>query len=236
MVAGARRHAGWLWLMNVEVVQARDPNELARAARRAAEALAAGGLVVHPTETVYGLGGDGSVENNTLIAQVKRRNLGQPLIVLTPDIETARATYRRLEWPEAADKLAKKLWPGPLTIVVRCEGAPAGLIGAGGGLALRVSPNEIVRTILRVWKRPMTSTSANFSGQEPARSVTAALELFAGRVDLLKDERPVVALDAGPIPETRPSTIVSFVQTPPRLLREGPVSRAQLLTCLPDLE
>lgn len=222
--------------MKIEVVQARDPTEFAAAARRAADALAVGGLVVHPTETVYGLGGDGSIENNTLIARVKRRQLGQPLIVLTPDVETARSTYRRLEWPKAAEKLAQKFWPGPLTLVVRCEGAPAGLIGAGGGLALRVSPNEIVTMMLRTWKKPMTSTSANFSGQEPARSLTAALELFAGRVDLLKDERPAVALDAGPIPETRPSTIVSFVQGPPRLLREGPITRAQLLTCVPDLK
>ncbi len=222
--------------MNIEVVAARDPSELARAARRAVDALAAGGLVVHPTETVYGLGGDGSIENNTLIAQVKRRQLGQPLIVLTPDLDTARSTYQRLEWPKAADKLVTKFWPGPLTVVVRCEGAPAGLIGAGGGLALRVSPNEIVTMILRVWKRPMTSTSANFSGQQPARSLTAALELFAGRADLLKEERPVVALDAGAIPETRPSTIVSFVQSPPRLLREGPIKRAQLRTYVPDLE
>lgn len=222
--------------MKVEVIRARAPTDLGHAARRAAEALAAGGLVIHPTETVYGLGGDGSIENNTLIAMVKRRQLGQPLIVLTPDVATARAAYPKLEWPAAADKLAKKIWPAALTIVVRCEGAPAGLIGAGGGLALRVSPNETVKTILRVWKRPMTSTSANFSGSEPARSVKAALELFAERIDLVKEERPVVALDAGPLPEMRPSTIVSFVHKPPRLLREGPVTRAQLLTCLPDLE
>lgn len=222
--------------MKIEVVQARDPNELAAAARRAADALAVGGLVIHPTETVYGLGGDGSIENNTLIARVKRRQLGQPLIVLTPDVETVRGMYRRLEWPKAAEKLAQKFWPGPLTLVVRCEDAPAGLIGAGGGLALRVSPNEMVTMILRTWKKTMTSTSANFSGQEPARSLTAALELFAGRVDLLQDERPAVALDAGPIPETRPSTIVSFVQGPPRVLREGPITRAQLLACVPDLK
>ncbi len=222
--------------MKIEVVQAREPTELAAAARRASDALAGGGLVVHPTETVYGLGGDGSTESNALIARVKRRQLGQPLIVLTPDVETVRATYRRLEWPKAAEKLAQKFWPGPLTLVVRCEGAPAGLIGAGGGLALRVSPNEIVTMILRAWKKPMTSTSANFSGQDPARSLTAALELFSGRVDLLQDERPAVALDAGPIPESRPSTIVSFVQGPPRMLREGPITRAQLLACVPDLK
>ncbi len=82
----------------------------------------------------------------------------------------------------------------------------------------------------------MTSTSANFSGSDPARSMKASLELFAQRMDLLKEERPVIALDAGTIPERRPSTIVSFIHTPPRLLREGPVTRAQLLTCLPDLE
>ncbi len=222
--------------MRVEVIRARQPQGRLQAARRAGEVLAAGGLVVHPTETVYGLGGDGSAENNALIARVKRRQLGQPLIVLAPDIETVRAAFPQLQWPAAADELARELWPAALTLVVRCEGAPPGLVGPGGGLAVRVSPDPTVAAILGVWRRLMTSTSANFSRREPARTLEAALELFRERVDLAAEDRPVVAIDAGPTLSDQPSTIVSFVDSPPRLLREGPISRSQILTWLPDLE
>lgn len=74
----------------------------------------------------------------------------------------------------------------------------------------------------------MTSSSANLAGRDPARTLEDALEVFSGRDDLNDVDRRVVALDAGMTRGTGPSTIVSFVESPPRLLREGPVSRGEL--------
>lgn len=221
--------------MQVEVIHARGAAELELAARRAAEVLAAGGLVVHPTETVYGIGGDGSAENNALISRVKRREPVQPLILLTPDLQALRAALPDLEWPPEAEELARCFWPGPLTLVVRCPGAPAGLVGPGGGVAVRISPDPAVNAILAHWCRPMTSTSANLTGRKPARTVGRALEVFAGRSDLDEMQGAVLAVDAGTTQGAQPSTIVSLVEWPPRLIREGPVGREAITRYVPQL-
>ncbi|UCC84635.1 MAG: L-threonylcarbamoyladenylate synthase [Gemmatimonadota bacterium] len=221
--------------MEVQVVPARGGADLERAASIAAQVLGEGGLVVHPTETVYGIGGDGSAANNRLIARVKRREADQPLLLLVPHLEALRASFPGLEWPVGAAELANSFWPGPLTIVVRCPGSPDGLRGPGDGLAVRVSPDPTVAALLAAWGRPMTSSSANLAGREPARTLESALEVFSEREDLEKIERPVLALDAGATRGTLPSTIVSFVVSPPRLLREGAVSRQEVEARLAEL-
>ncbi len=221
--------------MQVELLPARDPVARDRAGTRAAEVLASGGLVVHPTETVYGIGGDGSAENNALIARVKRRPRMQPLILLTPDLEALRAMLGELDWPEGAERLAQRFWPGPLTLVLRCRAAPAGLAGPGGGIAVRISSDPTVSAVLSRWRRPMTSSSANLAGKTPARTVDDALRIFADREDLADSDRAALALDGGRTWGDRPSTIVSFIGSSPRLVREGPVSRADLAAWLPDL-
>jgi L-threonylcarbamoyladenylate synthase len=222
--------------MEVQVIPARGGAALERAASIAAEVLGEGGLVVHPTETIYGIGGDGSAANNHLIARVKRREPDQPLLLLVPNLEALRTSFSGLEWPEEAEELASSFWPGPLTIVVRCPLAPDGLSGPGGGLAVRMSPDPTITTLLDVWGHPMTSSSANLTGKEPARTLECALEMFSGRNDLNDIDRRVVALDAGMTRGTRPSTIVSFVESAPRLLREGPVSRQEVEAWLPELQ
>jgi L-threonylcarbamoyladenylate synthase len=222
--------------MEVRVIPTQSDADFERAASVAAETLREGGLVVHPTETVYGIGGDGSAANNRLITRVKRREHIQPLLLLAPGLEALRDSFPELEWPEGAERLARRFWPGPLTVVVRCTGAPEGLLGPGDGLAVRVSPDPAAAALLAVWGRPMTSTSANLAGREPARTLEGALEVFAGRTDLDDIDGPVVALDAGTTRGTLPSTIVSFVESPPRLVREGPVSRREVEALLPELE
>jgi len=221
--------------VQVEVVQARSAAEMERAARRASEVLGAGGLVVHPTETVYGIGGDGSAENNALISRVKLRERAQPLILLTPDLQALQDGLPGIEWTPEAEELARTFWPGPLTLVVRCAGAPAGLVGPGGGVAVRISPDPVVKAILARWCRPMTSTSANLTGREPARTAEQALEVFAGRGDLNEVQPPLLAVDAGTTQGEQPSTIVSLVEWPPRLIREGPVSRQEIARRVPEL-
>ena len=73
--------------IQLEWVSALEEGQLAGVARRATEVLRAGGIVLHPTETVYGLGGDGSALNNALIARIKRRDPTRPLILLTPELD-----------------------------------------------------------------------------------------------------------------------------------------------------
>jgi L-threonylcarbamoyladenylate synthase len=123
-----------------------------------------------------------------------------------------------------------------LTLIVRCPEAPDGLVGEGDGLAVRVSPNPTVAALLANWGRPLTSTSANLTGHDPAGTVEEALHLFRERDDLADFDRPVVALDTGVAEGTLASTIVNFIESPPRLIREGPISRSEIEDYLPELE
>jgi tRNA A37 threonylcarbamoyladenosine synthetase subunit TsaC/SUA5/YrdC len=91
-----------------------------------------------------------------------------------------------------------------------------------------VSPDPTVAAIMRRWSKPMTSTSANLAGCEAPRTLEQALQVFAGREDLADIAEPILAIDAGTTKGTTPSTIVSFVESPPELLREGLVTLEQL--------
>lgn len=215
--------------MRIERVGATAPGGWERAARAAAETLAAGGLVVHPTETVYGLGGDGGAGSNALVARVKGREEGRGLILLVEGVESARALLPGLEWPEEARALAARFWPGPLSIVVPCRDAPAGLAGPGGGVALRATPDPVARAILRAWGRPFTSTSANRTGAPPARTADDAAHLLEERGDLndLAGLR-ICVVDGGPRPDAPPSTVVDLVGPRARVVRDGPIAAAEI--------
>lgn len=223
-------------MLEIVVAKARTEGEREAAAQRAATVLGAGGVVIHPTETVYGIGGDGSAENNALVSRLKRRAAAQPLILLALSVEAAQEFLPRLDWPAALLPVAQRFWPGALTVIVPCQEAPEGLRGPGGGVALRVTPDPMVRAILRVWGRPMTSTSANLTGAAPARNLRSALRLLERRDDLDDVRVPALGIDAGPSAGERPSTIVSFLESSPRLVREGPVTRGELARWIDDLK
>lgn len=231
-------------VVKVEMRVARSPQGVQSAARRAAEVLRAGGLVIHPTETVYGIGGDASAASNDLIASLKkRRGSERPLILLTLDLAAVAALVEGLEWPDEAAALAERFWPGPLTLVVSCTGAPRGLQGAGaragaqaeGGIALRVTSDPCVRAILEEWEGPITSTSANLAGRRPARTVEDAAAMFEARLAAVGGAEPALFIDAGETPGAEGSTIVSFVGAPPRLLRAGPISLRELKEVTPQI-
>ncbi len=227
-------------MVKVEMRVARSPQGVQSAARRAAEVLRAGGLVIHPTETVYGIGGDASAASNDLIASLKkRRGSERPLILLTLDLAAVAALVEGLEWPDEAAALAERFWPGPLTLVVSCTGAPRGLPGGGagaeGGIALRVTSDPCVRAILEEWEGPMTSTSANLAGRRPARTVEDAAAMFEARLAAVGGAEPALFIDAGETPGAEGSTIVSLVGAPPRLLRAGPISLRELKEVTPQI-
>lgn len=215
--------------MRVERVAALDPAGVARAAGRAAAALRAGGLVVHPTETVYGLGGDASARSNALVARLKGREGERGLILLVSSVESARALLPGLRWSEAAQTLAERFWPGPLSIVVPCRDAPAGLAGPGGGVALRATPDPVARAILAAWGAPVTSTSANRTGEPPSRTAEEAARLVEGQAG---DDDVVCVVDAGPRTEAAPSTVVSLMGPAPRVWREGPIPADEVVRAL----
>jgi L-threonylcarbamoyladenylate synthase len=199
--------------------------ELARAdaaaVERAARLLRDGALVAFPTETVYGLGADAtSAAAVERIYRAKGRPSFNPLIAHVADLDAALA---EAALPEAAIRLAKALWPGPLTLVAPraatgsvCDLACAGL----SSVALRVPSAPVALALIRAAGRPIAAPSANRSGHVSPVTAAHVIEDLDGAVDLV--------LDGGRAERGVESTILSFVGATPRLLRPGAVARETL--------
>lgn len=192
-----------------------------QAAARAADVLRDGGLVVLPTDTVYGLAADAFDRLATgRIASVKGRDRRVPLPVfvrspkqligLTPSV------------PDEAERLMAAYWPGPLTLVLRAEAGMRWDLGdSAGTIAVRMPLDELALAVVRA-VGPLAVTSASRTGQAPPTTVEAAREQLGDSVDLY--------LDGGARPERAAvSTIVDLSGAEPRILRSGALPDAQVL-------
>lgn len=175
--------------------------------------------VVFPTDTVYGVGvmpfDEPAIER---LYTVKGRptSKGIPILLADPDdlIVVAGSI------PPMARVLINRFWPGPLTLIVpRATGLPAAL-SPNENIAVRVPDHEVARALIREAGGAVATSSANLSGQDPARTGEAALAALNGLV--------AAVLDDGPAPGERPSTIVDCTTPLPAIVREGPLSAADL--------
>lgn len=207
-----------------------DDAEQRAAVPRIAEHLRGGGLLLYPTETVFGLGG--LVEPDALdrLASLKTRDETRPFLLLVSD----RAQVPGLDWNDAARRLADALWPGPVTLVLASmPGAawPPRVTSASGGVALRETPHAGLRLLLDALAAPITSTSANARGAPPAANVAEARALLGG----LPASANVWLLD-GEAGGAAPSTVVDCTTRPPRLLRAGAIPIERIREVVHDVE
>ena len=186
----------------------------------AADAICQGKLVAFPTETVYGLGANAlDPEAVRRIFEAKGRPWASPLIVHVASEDMARSIAA--EWPEAAEKLAAKYWPGPLTIVLRKADIIPDLVTAGlPTVGIRMPDHPLALELIRTARVPIAAPSANvFSGISPTTAAHVRQNL-GDRVDVI--------LDGGPASVGIESTVVSLHRLPPTVLRAGMISRAEL--------
>jgi L-threonylcarbamoyladenylate synthase len=189
--------------------------------QRAAKALADGGVVAFPTETVYGLGADATNADAVLrVYEMKGRPSFNPLIAHVSDLAAAE---KHGEFNEPANILADALWPGPLTIVLkrRADSGICDLVSAGlDTIGLRVPANETTRELLRAAGCPVAAPSANKAGHV---SPTTAAHVLS---DL--GEEPDLILDAGQTTVGLESTIIDLSGSAPLLLRPGGIPREDI--------
>jgi L-threonylcarbamoyladenylate synthase len=192
----------------------RTPEEIATGAALAARHLAGDGVIVVPTETVYGFGCSLQTAALARLVRLKRRDQNKPFLLLVPGLPV-----QGVEWTDSARRLAETFWPGPLTLVLRSAEAafPAEVRSAEGKVAIRCSPHEGVRRILEQWGSAITSTSANVPGEPAAQDADSA----AAAAVRLGGESDVLVLDSGRLPASEPSTLVDASREPPRILRVG---------------
>jgi L-threonylcarbamoyladenylate synthase len=181
--------------------------------------LHAGGVIAFPTDTAYGLGADPFSERAVRrIFEIKGRAEDKPILLLVNSVEMAR---RVATITDRAMAVAARFWPGPLTMILPARPNVPSLVTAGTGtIGVRWPAAPFANRLLSAWDGPITATSANRSGMESA--VTAA------EVRIQLEGRATMLIDGGPLPARGGSTLLDLTQTPARILREGPVSIADL--------
>ncbi|MFN9718775.1 MAG: L-threonylcarbamoyladenylate synthase [Planctomycetota bacterium] len=179
----------------------------------AADLLRSGGLVAFPTETVYGLGADAT--NPQAVARIfeaKQRPEFDPLIVHVADL--ASASLAVTEFPKAARILANELWPGPLTLVLPKTSQIPDLVTSGlPGVGLRIPNHPIALELLKLANLPIAAPSANPFGRISPTTVEHVLQGLDGRIDMV--------VDGGPCSIGLESTVISFMEREPLVLRPG---------------
>jgi L-threonylcarbamoyladenylate synthase len=187
---------------------------------RAASIIRSGGLVAFPTETVYGLGANAlDAQAVDRIFEVKGRPPSSPLIVHVDSVTMAQGLA--IEWPEAAEKLTRAFWPGPLTLVLpKHPQIPDNVTAGLPTVALRQPDHPIPAALIREARLPIAAPSANrFTALSPT-TAEHVLKSLGEDVDLI--------LDGGPTRVGIESTVLALYGLRPKLLRPGMISREQI--------
>lgn len=194
-------------------------------ARRATGVLKADGIILYPTDTLYGLGGnalsDIAVEK---VYEIKGREERKPIHAVFADLDMAE---RCAHMNENARALAKAYLPGALTLILKKKKAVRSGIGRGGieTIGVRIPDNQFCLALAMEFGAPFTTTSANKSGEAPEHSVAEILEQLGDAASLID-----LAIDGGalPAPLPLPSTVVDVSLSPPVIVREGAIPAADI--------
>ncbi len=196
------------------------------AADRAAEVLRNGGIVLYPTDTLYGLGADAlsdaAVEK---IFEIKGRDEHKPIHAILADIDAATA-YGTVSG--VARLLEDEMPKGKITYIVpKKDSMTTGISKGMETFGFRIPDSELCKTMVRTFGGPITATSANISGKVPQRTVDSILEQLGEKASLVD-----LAIDGGELPESQPSTVINLTQGHPLILREGAVAPAEIWNAL----
>jgi L-threonylcarbamoyladenylate synthase len=204
--------------MDTLILPADHPNALTQAL----QILQSGGLVAFPTDTVYGVGAlafdAAAIEK---IYTAKGRSTEKAIPILFGDAADLEEVTAQVS--EMALRLAGSFWPGPLTLVVPKHPSLPEAVSTAPTVGVRVPDHPVARALLRA-AGPMAVTSANLSGQASPCTAQEVCNQLGGRISLI--------LDGGGTPGGVPSTVVNCLGAEPQILREGPITLAQIQAAL----
>lgn len=211
--------------MCVVILDCTDPDARADSITAAADVVRSGRLLVMPTDTVYGVGADAFDKIAVaMVLAAKHRSRDMPPPVLVPNARTVDGLATDV--PMYAKMLMRAFWPGALTIVVKAQASLSWDLGkTNGTVALRMPDDALALEVL-TQIGPMAVTSANLTGQPPARTAAEAHEQLGGAVSIY--------LDGGPRGEQAASTIIDCTGAEPIVLRQGSLSTEALQEVLGD--
>jgi len=192
-----------------------------------AKIIASGGLIAFRTDTFYGLGADPL--NNLAIRKIKElkgREDTKPILLIISDY--AQVARFIAHPPDLFVAIANYFWPGPLTLVSKARPElPEELTAGTGTVGLRLPDDDDVRSLVRACGGALTATSANPSGDLPARTAADVQHYFGDQVDLVVNGGRVTVLHA--------STVLDLSRPEPHLVREGAISKATLSAMLQEV-
>lgn len=192
----------------------------------AAELLRGGELVAVPTETVYGLAGNGLDEKAVeAIYEVKGRPTIKPLSLMVPGREAMEKYCEAV--PEQAQFLAERFWPGPLTIVLKARPLVPEIVRAGGEtVGLRCPDHPMTLALLKKAQIPFAAPSANPSGEASPKTAETVRAYFDGKIAAI--------VDGGPCGIGKESTLLDMAHTPYRVLRQGALPESEIAAALAE--
>jgi len=178
------------------------------------------GVVVFPTETLYGLGVNALSENAIRkVFNIKGRNYEKPIPILIYKKEILSEFVSNV--PEKAENLIKNFWPGGLTIIFEASPKlPSLLTGNTGKIGIRISNNPIAQELVKQADTPITATSANISGQKGCTTALEVYENMGNKVNLI--------LDGGKTKGSLGSTVIDVTCKPIKIIREGVIKLEEL--------
>jgi L-threonylcarbamoyladenylate synthase len=187
--------------------------------REAARIIANGGVIAFRTDTFYGLGADPmNPEAIGRVKELKGREDDKPILLLISDLDQVDKFVAQSDFFKL---VAARHWPAPLTLIgVSLHHVPIELTAGTNSLGIRLPDDEDVRNFVRACGGALTATSANISGQPPARTAQEVENYFPERIDLI--------IDGGEANATEPSTVLNVSEGKVRLIREGAISRDTL--------
>ena len=196
--------------------------------RQAGAILKNGGLVAFPTETVYGLGGDGlNRESSKKIYAAKGRPSDNPLIIHIVDMEAL--PYIVSEVSPEVEKVAAAFWPGPLTMILpKSDNVPDETTGGLKTVAVRMPSHKVARKLIEYAGGYVAAPSANASGKPSPTVAKYVIEDMDGRIDMI--------IDGGEVGIGLESTIIDMTVNPPQILRPGFITEAMLAEVLGDVD
>ncbi|WP_160687222.1 L-threonylcarbamoyladenylate synthase [Clostridium sp. C2-6-12] len=205
--------------MDTKIIVIKNEKEDEIKIREAAEIIKAGGTVVFPTETVYGLGADGlNSEAVKKIFEAKGRPQDNPLII---HVASKNVELYAKEVPESAEKLMDKFWPGPLTIILRKKDIIPNVTSANlDSIGIRMPDDLIARKLIEFSDTTIAAPSANISGRPSPTDFQRCIEDLEGKVDcIIGGEQSHIGVE---------STIVDCTLDPPMVLRPGGITLEML--------
>lgn len=214
--------------MDTKIVKIEEDNIDQEMIEEAGQIIRSGGLVAFPTETVYGLGGDGLNEASSgKIYAAKGRPSDNPLIVHIAGMEALPKIARKI--PVAAQKLAERFWPGPLTMIFeKTDCVPYATTGGLNTVAVRMPSNKIARALIEASGGYIAAPSANLSGKPSPTEARYVIEDMNGRIDMI--------IDGGAADIGLESTIIDLTGERPIILRPGYITEEMLEDTLGSVE